>query len=188
MAIQPFAEDMSAPTAGQLPPTSTREPHPRQRRPGAAPTTFRRAGASKTGSRPAEPDDGVREDVCEVACVDQDAVHQARRALPPAATVHGLADTLRALGDPTRLQIIVALAAEGVRELCVCDLARLVGVSESAVSHSLRTLRHLRLVRYRKAGKIAYYALDDAHVARFVAEGLQHVAAARRHSPDAPAV
>lgn len=88
-----------------------------------------------------------------------------------------LAETLRAIGDPTRLQIIAALATEGVEELCVCDLATLVGVSQSAVSHSLRTLRQLRIVRYRKAGKIAYYALDDAHVAQIVAEGVQHVEA-----------
>lgn len=84
---------------------------------------------------------------------------------------------LRALGDPTRLRIVTALAADGVGELCVCDLAAVVGVSESAVSHSLRTLRQLGIVRYRKVGKIAYYALDDAHVVRLVAEGVQHVEA-----------
>jgi ArsR family transcriptional regulator len=110
-----------------------------------------------------------------VACVDFVRVERARQALPDDATVRTLADTLKALGDPTRLQIVIALATEGVGELCVCDLAALVGVSESAVSHSLRTLRHLRLVRYRKTGKIAYYALDDVHVGRLVTEGLQHV-------------
>jgi len=76
------------------------------------------------------------------------------------------------LGDPTRLRILTALALE---ELCVCDLATLVDVSESAVSHSLRTLRQLRLVRYRKRGKIAYYALDDGQVGQMVAQGLEHL-------------
>ena len=86
----------------------------------------------------------------------------------------------RALGDPTRLRILTALSHE---ELCVCDLATLTDVSESAVSHSLRTLRQLRLVRYRKAGKIAYYSLDDEHVGRLISEGLIHVG----ESPRAPA-
>ena len=79
------------------------------------------------------------------------------------------------LGDPTRLQIVSALSAEDVGELCVCDLATLVGVSDSAVSHSLRSLRHLGVVRYRKLGKIAYYAIADSHVAVLVKEGVQHL-------------
>lgn len=111
-------------------------------------------------------------DVCEVTCIDGAKVERARRAVPAPATVLTLAETFRVLGDPTRLVIVSALARE---ELCVCDLATLVGVSQSAVSHSLRALRQLRLVRYRKVGKIAYYTLDDAHVARLVAEGVRHV-------------
>lgn len=111
-------------------------------------------------------------DVCEVACVDAEKVARVRAAGPAPATLLALAETFKALGDPTRLRIVAALAQE---ELCVCDLATLVDVSESAVSHSLRTLRQLRLVRYRKVGKIAYYSLDDAHVARLVAEGLGHI-------------
>lgn len=100
---------------------------------------------------------------------------RARAALPAPRSLVDLAEMLRALGDPTRLQIVCALAADGVDELCVCDIATLVSVSESAVSHSLRTLRQLRLVRYRKSGKIAYYTLDDAHVAQLVREGIRHV-------------
>ena len=120
----------------------------------------------------------VREDMsdlCEVEVVDHGKVTRARAALPDPATLVDLAELLRALGDPTRLQIVCALAADGVDELCVCDLATLVSVSESAVSHSLRTLRQLGLVKYRKAGKIAYYTLDDAHVAQLVREGVQHL-------------
>jgi ArsR family transcriptional regulator, lead/cadmium/zinc/bismuth-responsive transcriptional repressor len=60
-------------------------------------------------------------------------------------------------------------------ELCVCDLAKLFGVSQSAVSHSLRALRQMRLVRFRKEGKIAYYALDDDHIAHLLDEGFRHV-------------
>jgi ArsR family transcriptional regulator len=83
-----------------------------------------------------------------------------------------LAETFRLLGDPTRLRVVFALSRE---ELCVCDLAAVLGASQSVVSHSLRALREMRLVRCRKQGKIAYYALDDAHIASLVAEGFRHV-------------
>jgi DNA-binding transcriptional ArsR family regulator len=142
------------------------------------PTADRRAHAGPaalTAGSPAAASRHVTRDVCEIQCVNELKVQRARQALPSLATIGTLAETLRALGDPTRLQIVAALSAEGVEELCVCDLATLVGVSQSAVSHSLRTLRQLRLVRYRKAGKIAYYRLDDAHVGRLVAEGVRHV-------------
>lgn len=113
---------------------------------------------------------------CEVASVDVAKAARARRGLPASFAIHALAETFRALGDPTRLRIVTALGVSGVEELCVCDLASLVGVSQSAVSHSLRVLRDLRLVRYRKEGKIAFYALDDAHVDLLLREGFRHVA------------
>lgn len=134
---------------------------------GQSPVTAR---IERSARPPVVPDTG---DVCEVEVIDQAKVARARLALPAPETVATLAETLRALGDRTRLLIVAALAAED--ELCVCDLATLVGVSDSAVSHSLRTLRQLRVVRYRKVGKIAYYALDDAHVAQLVTEGVRHV-------------
>ncbi|HYD52354.1 MAG TPA: metalloregulator ArsR/SmtB family transcription factor [Gemmatimonadaceae bacterium] len=105
-------------------------------------------------------------------CVDAPKVRRVRAALPAALVLQDLAETFRVLGDPTRLRIVAALARD---ELCVCDLAVLLGVSRSVVSHSLRSLRQMRLVRYRKAGKIAYYALDDAHIASLVREGVHHV-------------
>lgn len=111
---------------------------------------------------------------CETACVDVAKVARARQALPAGPTLVRLADTLRALGDATRLRIVIALAAEDVEELCVCELASLVDVTESAVSHSLRVLRDLGVVRHRKEGKTVYYALDDAHVLQLVSEGLRH--------------
>lgn len=99
-------------------------------------------------------------------------VSRVRAGLPSPAVMVDLAETFRLLGDPTRLRIVAALAKD---ELCVCDLAVLLGVSRSVVSHSLRSLRQLRLVRYRKAGKIAFYVLDDAHIATLLAEGVRHV-------------
>lgn len=99
-------------------------------------------------------------------------VRDVRRRLKPAAAVLLLAETFRTLGDPSRLRIVQALALE---ELCVNDLAAAVGLSPSAVSHSLRALRQLRLVRSRREGKTAYYQLDDDHIARLVADGFEHV-------------
>jgi len=83
-----------------------------------------------------------------------------------------LAETFSALSDPARAKILYALAQE---ELCVCDLAEIVGVTESAVSHHLRILRALGLVQYRRDGRVVYYSLADDHVQTFLAQGLEHV-------------
>ena len=111
-------------------------------------------------------------DVCEIQFVDERRVRAAERAMKSAEVVTGLAETFKLLGDPTRVRVAWALAQE---ELCVCDLARLLGMSQSAVSHSLRALRQLRLVRFRKEGRIAYYRLDDDHIADLLADGFRHV-------------
>lgn len=92
--------------------------------------------------------------------------------MKPEPSIAALSETFRVLGDPTRLRIVHALSGG---ELCVCDLANVLGAAQSTVSHSLRALRQLRLVRYRKQGKIAYYALDDAHIASLVVQGFRHV-------------
>lgn len=104
--------------------------------------------------------------------VDISAVRAARAALPPVRLLGDLAGLFAALGDPTRLRIVAALAR---RELCVTDLAATVGHSESAVSHQLRLLRELGLVRGRKAGRRVFYTLDDQHVGRLYGEALDHV-------------
>ena len=112
------------------------------------------------------------QDSCEIEFVDEGKVRRVRRAMMPAEAVQKLADTFKLLGDPTRIRIAFALSRE---ELCVCDIANLLGVSQSAVSHSLRSLRQMKLVRFRKEGKIAYYALDDEHIARLLDDGFRHV-------------
>ncbi|HQU91165.1 MAG TPA: metalloregulator ArsR/SmtB family transcription factor [Pyrinomonadaceae bacterium] len=111
-------------------------------------------------------------DSCEIEFIDAEKVKSVRKAMKSANAVSLLADTFRLLGDPTRVRIAFALAKE---ELCVCDIANLLGVSQSAVSHSLRTLRQMKLVRFRREGKIAYYTLDDEHIARLLDEGFRHV-------------
>lgn len=97
------------------------------------------------------------------------------RPAPPdlsVETAQALADTFRVLGDPTRIRLIAAMAAA---ERCVGDLAALVGMSESAISHQLRMLRAARLVRTRRAGRQVFYTLDDAHILALYQQGLGHV-------------
>ena len=101
--------------------------------------------------------------------------HQAaaRKALLMGArTVEALAETFRVLGDPTRVRILDALSAG---ELCVCDIASLARISESAASHQLRLLRGMRLVRPRRAGRLVYYAVDDQHILELLKQALTHV-------------
>ncbi|MEF2144268.1 MAG: metalloregulator ArsR/SmtB family transcription factor [Desulfovibrionaceae bacterium] len=111
-------------------------------------------------------------DVCRMECVHEQAVAQAGEQMLPDREVSELAALFKVLGDPTRVRILRALF---VGELCVCDLAALLGMTSSAVSHQLRLLRAAKLVRYRKEGKVVFYSLDDDHVRGLVAEGLDHV-------------
>jgi DNA-binding transcriptional ArsR family regulator len=103
---------------------------------------------------------------------DPGALEQVRSHLLTSATVESVADVFRLLGDPTRVRLLDALSHG---ERCVCDLAALVGLSESAVSHQLRLLRAARLVRVRRAGRLAYYSLDDHHVIGLLHDTRKHV-------------
>jgi ArsR family transcriptional regulator, lead/cadmium/zinc/bismuth-responsive transcriptional repressor len=94
--------------------------------------------------------------------------------------VASMAETFRLLGDTTRVKILDAVSRA---ELCVCDIARLLGATESAVSHQLRLLRGMRLVRPRRAGRHVFYALDDRHIVNLFAEGLEHVQEAAPRGP-----
>ena len=89
-----------------------------------------------------------------------------------------MAEFFKVFGDTTRIKVLSALS---VSELCVCDLAVLLNMTQSAVSHQLRLLKQARIVKYRKAGKIVYYSLDDAHVNTILAQGHQHLAEELRH-------
>ncbi|MCU0454920.1 MAG: metalloregulator ArsR/SmtB family transcription factor [Bacteroidales bacterium] len=86
---------------------------------------------------------------------------------------HSLSETFRAMSDPTRTKIIFALCQE--EELCVCDIASIIGTTSSTISHQLRILRNMNLVKYNKIGKVAFYSLDDIHINNLFAEGLRHV-------------
>ncbi|MBS3957338.1 MAG: winged helix-turn-helix transcriptional regulator [Clostridiales bacterium] len=110
-------------------------------------------------------------DGCDVTLVDADAVRDAKAALPATACLKVMADIFSALADPTRLKILSALAE---RDLCVCDLAEVSGVSQSAVSHQLRLLRDRDLVVFSRDGRRAVYTLSDAHVATLLEQGREH--------------
>jgi ArsR family transcriptional regulator len=111
-------------------------------------------------------------DECEVDFAHPEQVAEAQSRIPDDASVMALAETFGTLGDPTRIRMIAALTGG---ELCVCDLAQVLGLTRSAVSHQLRLLRGQGLVRFRKEGKMAFYTLDDDHIKRLMAEGISHV-------------
>jgi DNA-binding transcriptional ArsR family regulator len=112
------------------------------------------------------------EDVCQEVCEHGQAIAEARRDGLSEDEARDLAETFRILGDATRVKILQILSR---RELCVCDIAAVVGMGQSAVSHQLRLLRGARLVRYRKEGKMVWYALDDAHIEKLLAQGIEHI-------------
>jgi ArsR family transcriptional regulator, lead/cadmium/zinc/bismuth-responsive transcriptional repressor len=123
-------------------------------------------------------------DTCAADHLDPHAAAARRQKLLPPRTVEGLADTFRVLGDPTRVRILDALSTG---ELCVCEIASLAGISESAVSHQLRLLRSMRLVRSRRAGRLVYYAVDDHHIVELLHQALTHVEELSAPSSQLPA-
>ncbi len=114
----------------------------------------------------------LEEDGCRVRVVHLDRVNRARIEAIPESEMERLALTFKVLGDLTRLKIFVALSGG---EMCVCDLAAYLGLSESAVSHQLRRMREQALVKPRREGQVLYYALVDGHVADLLRLGFEHV-------------
>lgn len=109
----------------------------------------------------------------EISCVEKDKVQSVMKSMKTERFFHYLAETFKAMSDPTRTKIIFALCQE--KELCVRDIAAIIGTTNSAISHQLRTLRNMKLVRYNKVGRVTFYSLDDIHINNLFAEGLRHV-------------
>lgn len=116
-------------------------------------------------------------DTCEELCEHPQAIGLAKTDLIPEEQAQRVAELFKILGDTTRVKILQALSK---RELCVCDIAAVIGMGQSATSHQLRTLRNTRLVKYRREGKMAWYSLDDAHIAGLLIQGIEHVEHAGR--------
>jgi DNA-binding transcriptional ArsR family regulator len=117
--------------------------------------------------------DVIAPEACAVRVVDAEKVALVSAAMPEAEAVGELAQVFGLLSDPGRLRVITALLEGG--EMCVCDIAASCGQSESSVSHALRLLRANRVVRVRRAGRMAYYRLDDSHVRMLLDLALAHV-------------
>ena len=113
----------------------------------------------------------------EIPCCEEEAVHpgaveQVRALLPEDEILYDLAELFKIFGDSTRVKILYALLES---ELCVCDLAKLMEVTQSAVSHQLRVLKSSKLVKFRREGKTVFYSLADDHVVRILSQGMEHI-------------
>lgn len=108
-------------------------------------------------------------DVCEVFCYDEEKVKRVRKTVD---RVEGVEMMFKALADQTRLKVAYALLQE--EELCVCDIANIIGTSTANASHHLRTLRNMGLAKYRKEGKLVFYALKDEHIRTLIETALIH--------------
>ncbi len=114
----------------------------------------------------------MNKDQCTCRIIHKEQVEAARKTALRGSEIEMLSQTFKALGDPSRLRILTAL---GKHEMCVCDLAALLTISESAVSHQLRLLRTIKLVKNRREGAVLYYSLDDTHVNDLIAIALEHI-------------
>lgn len=111
-------------------------------------------------------------DICQEKCINENKVKKTIKTLPPQADISQMADIFKALSDPSRLKIVLALLNG---EHCVCDIAVICNQSDSAISHQLRILRTLKIVKNRRDGKIMYYTIDDDHVVSLIHMSLDHV-------------
>ncbi|MDR0551734.1 MAG: metalloregulator ArsR/SmtB family transcription factor [Spirochaetaceae bacterium] len=116
---------------------------------------------------------------CEVTVIHEDVVRSVAEKMPDEEVLLDLADLYKMFADSTRVKIISALVnatphLNELGEMCVCDIAALLGMTESAISHQLRLLRQSKLVKYRRDGKVVYYSLDDDHVRDILKLGLEH--------------
>ena len=111
-------------------------------------------------------------DICAEKCINKEKVLKTITKIPQPEDISSMADIFKALSDPTRLKIVLSLLH---REHCVCDIAVICGQTDSAVSHQLRILRTLKIVKNKREGKTIYYSIDDDHVVSLLNMSLNHV-------------
>ena len=114
----------------------------------------------------------IETESCGCNVIHEETVGRVRNSLPDITALYELSELFKVFGDSTRIRILWALTEA---ELCVCDIAALLGASQSAVSHQLRVLKQARLVKNRREGKIVYYSLDDEHIRLILDQGLTHI-------------
>ena len=111
-------------------------------------------------------------ETCNCTIIHEDIINKVKECIPEEEILYDLADLFKVLGDSTRIRILCALFQA---EMCVCDIAALLGMTQSAISHQLRVLKQARLVKYKREGKVVYYSLDDEHVKSIFDQGLIHI-------------
>ena len=109
---------------------------------------------------------------CDITVIHEDVVNSVKEKMPEEEIPYDLAELYKVFGDSTRVKILWAL---GEAEMCVCDIAALLNMTQSAISHQLRILKQARLVKNRRVGKVVYYSLDDDHVKEIFSQGLEHI-------------
>ncbi|MGL5642563.1 MAG: ArsR/SmtB family transcription factor [Paraclostridium sp.] len=114
--------------------------------------------------------DEVKDCLCEE--IHEELIDKAKQKMPEEETLYDLAELFKVFGDTTRVKILYALFSS---EMCVCDIADLLKMTHSAISHQLRVLKQARLVKFRKSGKVLYYSLDDNHINQIFNCGLAHI-------------
>lgn len=113
-----------------------------------------------------------KKEICGGRATDEAILKVIKNSLYKEEAIYDLSQIFKALGDPTRLKIVYVLSK---RSLCVCDIAYLLDMTQSAISHQLRFLRDLRLVKFKREGRMVVYSLDDEHVLQLINQGLDHV-------------
>lgn len=111
-------------------------------------------------------------DRCDCEVIHEEVVNKVRKKMPKEEVLYDLAETFKVFGDSTRIRILWALDES---EMCVCDIASLLNMTQSAISHQLRVLKQAKLVKNRREGKVVYYSLDDEHVRLIMDQGMAHI-------------
>ncbi len=115
--------------------------------------------------------DGKTEDICSCNIIHEDIVERVKESMYDEELLEDVSRFFKIFSDKTRLRIVSMLLQE---EMCVCDIAHVLNMSHSSISHQLRVLRQYRVVKNRKEGKVVYYSLDDEHVKNILAQGIEH--------------
>lgn len=109
---------------------------------------------------------------CDVTCVHNQIIEAVKEKMPAEELLNELADFYKVFGDTTRIKILCVLLRS---EMCVCDLAEMLGMTQSAISHQLRVLKQMKLVKNRREGKTVYYSLADGHIQNIISQGMEHI-------------
>lgn len=109
---------------------------------------------------------------CDVTCIHEEKVQDILKVMPEEEKIKELAEFYKVFGDATRVKILYVLLES---EMCVCDLAAILKMTQSAISHQLRVLKQMKLVKNRRDGKTVYYSLADGHIQNIISQGMEHI-------------